>query len=62
MSIIMKFLNYDPLRKNKTLNKSYKRGLSKNEIDRIINDSKTGNITANRKRIWNNIGLKSPSN
>jgi hypothetical protein len=45
-----------------TLNKSYKEGLSKDEINRIINDSKTGNITANRKKIWNNIGLKSPSN
>ena len=44
------------------LNKSYKNGLSKDEINRIINDSKTGNITANRKKIWNNIGLKSPSN
>ena len=45
-----------------TLNKSYENGLSKDEIDRIIIDSTTGNITANRKRIWNNIGLKSPSN
>ena len=45
-----------------TLNKSYKNGLSKEEINRIINDSKTGNITANRKRIWNNIGLKTPPN
>ena len=45
-----------------TLNKSYKKGLSKDEINRIIIDSKTGNITANRKRIWSNIGLKSPSN
>ena len=43
-----------------TLNKSYKNSLSKEEINRIINDSKNGNITANRKKIWNNIGLKSP--
>ena len=44
------------------LNKSYKNGLSKEEINRIINDSKTRNITDNRKRIWNNIGLKTPPN
>ena len=52
----------DGLRKViQTLNSVYEKGLSKTEIDDIVNISKSGkNISNTRERIWNEIGLRSP--
>ena len=44
-----------------TLSSVYQQGLTKSEIDDIVNISKQGrNISNNRKRLWSNIGLRSP--
>ena len=44
-----------------TLNSVYQRGLTKLEIDDVLNISKQSrNISNNRKRLWNKIGLQSP--
>jgi len=43
------------------LSSVYQQGLTKSEIDDIVNISKQGrNISNNRKRLWSNIGLRSP--
>jgi hypothetical protein len=57
-----KVIGEDGVRKViQTLNSVYQKGLSKSEIDDIVNISKSGkNISNIRKRIWNEIGLRSP--
>lgn len=44
-----------------TLSSVYQQGLTKSEIDDMVNISKMNrNVSNNRKRLWSNIGLRAP--
>ena len=57
-----KVIGEDGVRKIiQTLSSVYQQGLTKSEIDDIVNISKQNrNISNNRRRLWSNIGLRSP--
>ena len=57
-----KVIGEDGVRKIiQTLSSVYQQGLTKSEINDIVNISKQNrNISNNRRRLWSNIGLRSP--